>query len=122
MSIQFNSWEETVRWPKNSTTSESQNDLISKARELDNRDSSRTDSSSNLRETLFGLLVSYSSYGPFSNTRWEKENPGQFAGKYGSLESIHDTIHEKVGGRGPPGHMARVPYAAFDPAFWLHHA
>ena len=35
-----------------------------------------------------------------------------------SLESIHDAIHNAVGSN---GHMAYVPWAAFDPVFWLHH-
>ena len=36
-----------------------------------------------------------------------------------SLEAVHDTVHTTVGSG---GHMSEVPYAAFDPIFWLHHA
>lgn len=115
-SIQIDSWEQTVRWPRNGTAV-SQNNKISQAIELLNQDAS-----SNLREKVFGLLASYRSYGPFSNKQWNQGNPGQ----YGSLEDVHDTIHVEVGGSGStrndsPGHMGIVPYAAFDPAFWLHH-
>lgn len=112
----LDSWDQTVRWPRNNTTV-SQNEKISQAIELLNQDSS-----SNLREKVFGLLASYTRYGPFSNKQWNQGNPGQ----YGSLEDVHDTIHVEVGGSGStrnstPGHMQMVPYAAFDPAFWLHH-
>lgn len=33
------------------------------------------------------------------------------------LDSIHGTIHMWVG-----GHMSRIPFAAYDPIFWAHHA
>ncbi|KAL1639607.1 hypothetical protein SLS58_007807 [Diplodia intermedia] len=36
----------------------------------------------------------------------------------GSLEDLHGSYHVNVGGA---GHMSRVPVAAFDPVFWLHH-
>ena len=32
---------------------------------------------------------------------------------------MHNAIHAFVGGS---GHMAIVPFSAFDPVFWLHHA
>ncbi|KAG8977700.1 hypothetical protein FRC05_000956 [Tulasnella sp. 425] len=35
-----------------------------------------------------------------------------------SLEAIHNTLHVKIGFS---GHMNYVPYAAFDPIFWMHH-
>ena len=42
---------------------------------------------------------------------------------YGSLEDCHNAIHVYAGGpnNGFNGHMSRVPNAAFDPIFWLHH-
>ena len=36
-----------------------------------------------------------------------------------SLEGIHNTIHNAVGG--PNGHMTYLATSAFDPIFWLHH-
>jgi tyrosinase len=33
------------------------------------------------------------------------------------LEGLHDRVHMWVG-----GHMGQIPYAAFDPIFWAHHA
>ncbi|MCJ1306198.1 hypothetical protein MMC08_009016 [Hypocenomyce scalaris] len=37
---------------------------------------------------------------------------------YGSIETLHNRYHGICGGE---GHMSRVPVAAFDPIFWLHH-
>jgi tyrosinase len=37
----------------------------------------------------------------------------------GALEEIHGSVHVWVGGE--RGHMANVPFAAFDPVFWAHH-
>jgi tyrosinase len=34
-----------------------------------------------------------------------------------AVEELHNQIHVWVG-----GHMAQIPYAAFDPIFWAHHA
>ena len=39
---------------------------------------------------------------------------------YNSLEALHGTIHGSVGGYG--GHMTLIPWSAFEPSFWLHHA
>ena len=60
---------------------------------------------------------------PRSNTKteifvWE--------GASGSLEDIHGMYHGLVGGMAiaklsAGGHMSRVPIAAFDPIFWMHH-
>ncbi|KAF8655955.1 hypothetical protein AX16_002861 [Volvariella volvacea WC 439] len=38
-----------------------------------------------------------------------------------ALENIHNKVHVRVGGANG-GHMSQVPYAAFDPIFYLHHA
>jgi tyrosinase len=35
-----------------------------------------------------------------------------------SIESIHNSVHQAVGGR---GHMSDLATSAFDPIFWLHH-
>ncbi|SLM36604.1 Uncharacterised domain, di-copper centre [Lasallia pustulata] len=101
---QFSGWESTVRWPRNGTAT-SQNNLAEQALQSEVR---------NLRERVFYILSSYLRYGPFSNNAWNKGRPGI----YGSLEGVHDTIHNKTGGE---GHMGNVAYAAFDPIFWLHH-
>lgn len=49
-------------------------------------------------------------------------NMASLGGVLDSFESVHDTIHNTVGGSGPPGHMTNAAYSAFDPVFWLLHA
>ena len=39
------------------------------------------------------------------------------ATNYGSLEDIHNTVHNLVGGS--RGHMSGIEVSAFDPLFWL---
>ena len=39
------------------------------------------------------------------------------ATNYGSLEDIHNAVHNLVGGAG--GHMSGIDVSAFDPIFWL---
>lgn len=34
-----------------------------------------------------------------------------------NLELLHDGVHDWVG-----GDMGAVPYASYDPVFWMHHA
>jgi tyrosinase len=109
-------WQTTVRWPRNQT-SESRNELITRSIEITNQNRS-----SNLRERLTLLVTRYRNYGPFSNQAWLQGRPAE----YGSIEGVHDTVHTAIGGQGErsrdwPGHMSMVPYASFDPAFWLHH-
>ncbi|KAB2571190.1 Tyrosinase [Lasiodiplodia theobromae] len=43
---------------------------------------------------------------------------------YLSLEAIHNTVHNCIGGNTPMGigHMEAPAVAAFDPVFWLHHS
>ncbi|KAF3903032.1 Tyrosinase [Arthrobotrys entomopaga] len=54
------------------------------------------------RKKAYDLLSTNSTYNDFSN----------------SLENIHNDVHVQIGG---PGLMAYIPYAAFEPMFWLHH-
>lgn len=68
-------------------------------------------------ETLLNFLYLpyYKDYTIFSNRADVDDEPTV----YGSVESLHDHYHGNCGGDG--GHMSRVPVAAFDPVFWLHH-
>jgi tyrosinase len=76
-----------------------------------------------IRSQLRYMLNSIQKFGPFSNDKWIPADPGA----YPSLEDIHDNIHVLCGGpspsqiKAPAGNMSIVPYAAFDPVFWLHH-
>lgn len=62
------------------------------------------------------LIARQSDYGAFSTTAWPAD---QRNGSYDSLESIHNQIHALVGAL---GHMGFIPYSAFDPIFFMHHA
>lgn len=53
-------------------------------------------------------------WGQISNSAWENVDMDQ--GHLSSFESIHDHIHDFVGGT-----MRDITVAAFDPIFWLHH-
>ncbi|ETS78584.1 hypothetical protein PFICI_10646 [Pestalotiopsis fici W106-1] len=72
----------------------------------------------NLTERVLYILQSYTNFGAASNNRFDSQSitPG-FEG-WGSIEDIHNAIHNYVGGG---GQMASPPVAAFDPIFWLHH-
>lgn len=69
-----------------------------------------------LEQRIYNLFAATQDYNLFSNEAWywDKEQT------YDSIESVHDTIHTLAGGLS--GHMAYIPYSAFDPIFFLHHA
>src|SRR6202789_2883259 len=45
---------------------------------------------------------------------------GDFLDFTQQLEQLHNNVHVWVGG--DKGHMGDIPFAAFDPIFWAHHA
>lgn len=57
----------------------------------------------------------YADYRNFATSALQRDmrNPTN-----GSLEDFHGSYHVNIGGA---GHMSRIPVAAFDPVFWLHH-
>lgn len=61
------------------------------------------------------LLLSYKDFDAFSSNRWDTSTN---MNAYGSLEDVHNGIHDRVGGG---GHMSSLDASAFDPIFWLHH-
>ncbi|KAL1906323.1 hypothetical protein Sste5344_007922 [Sporothrix stenoceras] len=69
-----------------------------------------------IQQRLYNLFSNYQNYSTFSNEAWI---PTSSSAKYDSLESLHDTIHTLTGLQ---GHMAWIPFSAFDPIFFLHHA
>ena len=75
------------------------------------------------RESLTGTLLrmisdaKYKDYVTFATNGVMK--PRAKGDSYGSLEGIHNTYHNWIGGKG--GHMSEVSVAAFDPVFWFHH-
>ncbi|KAG0692058.1 common central domain of tyrosinase-domain-containing protein [Suillus ampliporus] len=54
----------------------------------------------------------------FSNHTAESKREMDFVNK-GSLEGVHDTVHNLLGGN---GQMSYPDYAGFDPIFFLHHS
>ncbi|KAG8527171.1 uncharacterized protein KY384_008601 [Bacidia gigantensis] len=67
-----------------------------------------------IRSGVYNLISSQPDYAPFSNTGFVDDR----GNRYDSIENIHNGIHTLIGNG---GHMAIVPYSAFDPIFWLHH-
>lgn len=77
------------------------------------------DAERNLTERTAWILQSYKTYVAVSNNSF-RATPGYKevvdATNYGSLEDIHNAVHNLVGGG---GHMSSVPVSAFEPIFWL---
>jgi tyrosinase len=69
-----------------------------------------------IQQRLINLFSRYGNYTEFSNSAWI---PDASNASYDSLESLHDNIHSIAGGNS--GHMAFIPFSAFDPVFFLHH-
>ena len=81
----------------------------------------------NLTERTAYILQAYQTYNAMSNDQYRKGSAkAEDAELWGSLEDIHNAIHNLVGGIGQPGaenaiigHMTSVPNSAFEPLFWL---
>ena len=74
----------------------------------------------NLTERTAWILQAYKTYGAMNNNLFredKKKNVIADAADWGSLEDIHNAVHNLVGGA--RGHMSVVPRSAFDPIFWL---
>ncbi|AEO70659.1 uncharacterized protein THITE_2056637 [Thermothielavioides terrestris NRRL 8126] len=104
-SRQWSRYPTTVRYP-NRVTGQSQDSRIAPilANEL-----------ASLRNNVSLLLLSYTNYDAFSFNAWD---PNTNSGEFGSLEDVHNEIHDRTGGG---GHMSALEVSAFDPFFWLHH-
>ncbi|KAK4129080.1 Monophenol monooxygenase [Parathielavia appendiculata] len=105
LSRQWNRFPTTVRYP-NRTTGQSQDSRIAPilANEL-----------ASLRSNVGLLLLSYTNFDAFSFNAWDPStNPGEF----GSVEDVHNEIHDRIGGG---GHMSSLEVSSYDPFFWLHH-
>ncbi|KAH6723255.1 putative tyrosinase [Leptodontidium sp. MPI-SDFR-AT-0119] len=78
---------------------------------------SRAVDSNTLPEAVYRLFLEeyMPTYNAFSTEGFVK---GQPPAQYSSLEDIHGQLHVFTGGS---GQMGRVPVAAFDPIFWMHH-
>lgn len=75
----------------------------------------------NLTERVSYILRAYQRYGSMSNNRYRGDNKvdkTEDKENWGSMEDIHNVIHDLTGGG---GHMSHIEISAFDPIFWLHH-
>lgn len=77
----------------------------------------------NLTERTVYVLFAYRTFPAVSSNAMRKDLDGNLvadAANWGSLEDIHNAVHNLTGGTGRfGGHMANVPVSAFDPIFWL---
>lgn len=109
VTIQWDVWPSTVRAPtSNNTAAQSNNTWVEKALNAN---------LVSFQQRLYNLFSNYGNYSTFSNEGWFEDQSNT---TYDSLESLHDTIHNIAGGSS--GHMAYIPFSAFDPIFFLHHA
>jgi hypothetical protein len=60
-----------------------------------------------LRTNVSLLLLSYNRFDAFSDDQWSQD---QDPGRYGSLEDVHNEIHDKLG---QGGHMGSLGASAF---------
>ncbi|SZF02864.1 unnamed protein product [Blumeria hordei] len=103
----FNKYPATMRYPTGATASaSSQNNIFEQT-----FDSIKD----NVKSRVYALLTNYHDYVGFSNNGYREDAPPN---EQDSLESIHNLIHNLIGG---DGHMTYIDYSAFDPYFFLHH-
>jgi tyrosinase len=74
-----------------------------------------TNEAASLRNNVSLVLLSYKDFDAFSSNQWLQNGT---RGTYGSVEDMHNEIHDKVGNG---GHMGSLEVSSFDPVFWLHH-
>ena len=86
------------------------------------------DAAEPVKDAVFRLIGNgyFKEYPSFATTY--DYHDGKKSTAYLSLEGVHNNLHDGTGGvlnkkaaGYSEGHMAEVPYAAFDPIFWLHH-
>lgn len=105
--LYYTNFSDTKRWPTTGQSdAQSQNSFA-----LQDLDATRFDQASRLY-TLFWDVHDYHNFS-HQDSRSRGEN----------IETIHGGPHVSLGGWGwQNGHMTDVPFSAFDPAFFLHHA
>lgn len=98
----------------------------------------KTELANPARDSVYRLLSNeyFKSYKYFATTYYYKKGRGTdqptdpdedpTVKDYLSLEGIHNMIHNGIGGFSNDtdpveGHMTEVPWAAFEPLFWIHH-
>ena len=79
----------------------------------------------NLTERVLYILQSYDSFRAMTSNQWDPDRKADSTGRllgFGSVEDIHNALHNLSGGFGNyQGHMTDPAISSFDPIFWLHH-
>ncbi|KAI0330497.1 tyrosinase [Cubamyces sp. BRFM 1775] len=101
----FAKWPTTIRYP--TSTSPAAKDDVKRLLEV--LQANQTD----LRSKTYALLTRARTWPDFSCNA-----AGDGHSTANSLEAIHDSVHDAVGGT---GHMGDPAYAGFDPIFMMHH-
>ncbi|KAF2197120.1 Di-copper centre-containing protein [Delitschia confertaspora ATCC 74209] len=112
-------YESTVRWPDYPDAEERLEARINTF--YNNVDQPERFPSRNLTERVAYILLAYRRFGSMSNNAWRSKDPNdkiKDAENWGSLEGIHNAVHNYTG---DTGHMGGIETSAFDPVFWLHH-
>jgi tyrosinase len=108
----FTTWPRTYRYPNSNN-----NNAVSNQQQAA---SAFQNIRQNLQDQMYQLFTQCGDYLSFSN-----DVSSQSAGCSNSLEAIHNTVHNAVGGGGSNGvsggHMTYLPLGSFDPIFWMHH-
>lgn len=137
----FSNWPTTLRRPKTQSPTEGDNvaelvayvlSYVLRRFELRYANSVLKNAQSNIRSNTFNMLTRVNTWPAFSNS-----TAGDGGSNSNSLEAIHNSIHNLVGGIGHMGDTGTagmtIAYAqtrscltcsivGFDPIFYLHHA
>lgn len=114
---QFPNVDATLRWPAPGGSTSDELTQHKKLADLltGEKPQSWLKKGKNMTERVRYLLQSYDSFGPISSNYFWTE---QGFTNWGSLEDVHNALHDYIGGN---GHMGDPAIAVFDPIFWLHH-
>lgn len=104
----WHNWKTTLRYPTNENPDAKSN--------MAGFNDWFVDDVKHLRNEVYMCLTRNPRWETFSNHSATDEPVG-----VNSLETIHDQVHEGIGGSETEGHMAIIPVAAFDASFFLHH-
>lgn len=107
----WDAWPNTLRYPSSSTDANAQSNEAGAVQAIGNYNAQA-------RAQVYRVLTACPNFLDMSNDGVAEQTSSCGV----SLESIHNGIHTFTGGQNQPGHMSYNNFAAFDPAFFLHHA
>ncbi|KAJ8077639.1 hypothetical protein PM082_002072 [Marasmius tenuissimus] len=116
----FSKWQTTLRHPRDETDPNA-------TENIDRLKSWMQCEQTDIRDKTHIMLTQVHTWPKFSNTTASNnskdtqhaldDGPTKIRGN--SLEAIHNSIHDNIGGG---GHMGEASVAGFDPIFYMHHA